>query len=255
MARVIVITSGKGGVGKTTCCANIGRAIAERGKKTLLIEGDIGLNNLDAVLRVEDGILYDIGEYASGKATLRQCLLQVGENLWLLPATAASNMLTAAFFSETVNKLKGEFDFVLIDSPAGLEEGFHRAANCAQEAVIVTTPHVTGIRDGYKTARVLEGYGIKKIGLIVNRVRGEWVVKKEIVSPEEAAEVMNVPLIGTVPEDDDLNIFGLVGLKDGTEVTAAVKMIAAYIDGAGKKIYDCTARWRGIRNKLRRWLG
>ena len=250
-----MITSGKGGVGKTTCCANIGRALSERGKKTLLIEGDIGLNNLDAVLRVEDGILYDIGEYAAGKATLRQCLMQVGENLWLLPATAASSVLTAAFFAETVGKLKSEFDFVLIDSPAGLEEGFYRAAHCAQEAIIVTTPHVTGIRDGYKTARVLESYGIKKIGLIVNRVRGEWVLKKETVSPEDAAEVMNVPLIGTVPEDDDLNLFGLVGLRDGKEVTAAVKLIAAYVCGEGKKIYDCTARWRGIKNRIRRWLG
>lgn len=255
MTRVIVITSGKGGVGKTTCCANLGRALAERKKKTLLIEGDIGLNNLDATLCVEDGILYDISEYAAGKATLRQCLMNVGDDLWLLPATASTSALTAAFFSDAVNKIKGEFEYLLIDSPAGLEEGFHRAVSCAQEALIVATPHITCLRDGYKTARVLDGYGIKKIGLIVNRVREDWVMKKEIISPGQASEIIGKPLYGTIPEDDEINLGELVRLSGGQTSSPGFKHLAAFLDGEEKKAYDCTERRNCLKLKLMRWLG
>ncbi len=229
--------------------------MAERKKKTLLIEGDIGLNNLDVALCVEDGILYDISEYAAGKATLRECLLGVGENLWLLPATASTSALTAAFFADTVNKIKSEFEYVLIDSPAGLEEGFHRAVSCAQEALIVTTPHVTCLRDGYKTARVLDGYGVKKIGLIVNRVREDWVAKKEIISPKQASEIVGAPLFGTIPEDDEINLGELVRLSGGQTSSHGFRHLAAFLDGEEKKAYDCTEKGNGLRLKLMRWFG
>ncbi len=249
------MTSGKGGVGKTTCCASIGKALAARGRKTILIEGDVGLNNLDVVLGVEDDVLYDVGEVAAGKISLSECVMKVDDNLFLLPAsTPSTTLLTAGFFRETTLKLDEEFRYILIDSPAGLEEGFHRSVACAKEAILVTTPHVTSIRDAFKTSRVLEGYGMEKIGLIVNRVRGNLVLKKETLSPEEIAKTLSLPLCGVVPEDDETNL----GLpvdpesKDGSGLSFS--LIASYIEGESRRVFDCTAEYKGFRNRLRRWL-
>lgn len=251
-----MITSGKGGVGKTTCCANVGRALAARGKKTVLIEGDIGLNNLDVVLGVEDRILYDAGEVAGGKASLRQSLFPIEKNLDLLPATSASApLLRAEFFVEVTEKLKKEYEYVIIDCPAGLEDGFHRSVAPAKEAILVTTPHLTGIRDGYKTSRVLAGYGMERIGLVVNRVKGDLVLKKEILSPKEIAESMKLPLYGVIPESEDIDL-GLLADIDvkRDKVGYAFSLLAGFIDGAERRVYDCTADYRGIKNRLRRWL-
>ena len=257
MARTIVITSGKGGVGKTTCAANLGRALSKRKRLVVLMEGDVGLNNLDAALGVEDKIVYEMGEVAAGKASVEQCLLPVEENLWLLPATTASaGLLSADFFVSVAEKLRATYDYVLIDCPAGLEEGFHRAVSAAKEAIVVTTPHITGIRDGYKTARALASYGIDRVGLIVNRVRGEYVVKGDMIAPEEIAKTMRLPLYGVVPEDDDVNL-GLLPDIEEKRMGAGFgyALIAAYIDGDERKIYDCTAPYRGLKNRFLRWLG
>lgn len=250
-----MITSGKGGVGKTTCCANVGRALAARGKKTVLVEGDVGLNNLDVALGVEDKIFCDAGEVAAGKATLRQSLFPVEKNLDLLPATSASAaLLCAEFFLNVTEKLKKEYEYVLIDCPAGLEDGFHRSVVAAKEAILVTTPHLTSIRDGYKTIRVLSGYGIEKIGLVVNRVRGDYVLRQETLSPREISESMKVPLCGAIPECEDIDMGDLVDLSVKNEAGYAFILLAAYIDGGERKIYDCTAQYRGLKNRLRRWL-
>ncbi len=252
MARTMVITSGKGGVGKTTCCAGIGTALAARGKKTLLMEGDVGLNNLDAVLAVEDKILYEMSEVACGKISLFECIMPIRDNLFLLPSIGTSvALLTAEFFMETIEKLRTEFDYILIDSPAGLEEGFHRSVVGAQEAIIVTTPHVTSIRDGYKTSRVIAQYDMKRIELIVNRVRGEYVYKKESLSPEEIADMMQLPLCGVIPEE---NVINLGYAMERTVAAMSFSLIAAHIDGGERKIFDCTSSYKGWKNRLKRWL-
>lgn len=256
MTRVIVITSGKGGVGKTTVTANLANALSAKGKKVVTVEGDIGLNNLDVVFGVEDKIVYDAGEVAMGKATVMQALVPINERLSLFPATTgALNVVTADIFVDIINELKACFDYVLIDSPAGIEDNFHRAAMGAKEAIIVTTPHIAAVRDGYKTVKVLASYGITQVGLVVNRVRGEYVADKMMLSPDEVASVMQLPLYGILPEDDFVNLYGIADADTRRSgVGYAYGLLASYVDGTDKKIYDCVSQYGGVMGKLRRWL-
>jgi len=252
MARAIVITSGKGGVGKTTVTANVGRALAMRGKKTVLIEGDVGLNNLDVVLGVEDRVVFDAGEVVTGRATIAQTLIPVCDKLCLLPATTHSvEILTSDVFVTLTEALKKEFEYVLIDSPAGIEEGFYRSVKGADEALLVCTPHLTSIRDGYKAARFMGSFGIENIGLIVNRVRSEHVLDGSSFRPEEISESMHLPLLGVLPEDDEVNTYGLCELD---KMRYAFGLIASNVDKGERKIYDVLSETKGIKNKLKRWL-
>ena len=248
MSRVIIVTSGKGGVGKTTVTANLGLSLASRGQRVVVVEGDIGLNNLDVVLRSEEKIIYDAGEVALGKATVSQALVRLQENFFLFPATTgAGNLVTTEAFCMIVQELKRSFDYVLIDSPAGLEDNFHRAAAGAEEAILVTTPHVSAVRDAYKTAKALSLYGVHDTYLILNRVRGELVADGTTLSPKEIAATMGLPLCGVLPEDDAINVFGIV---DATDKKSAIAyshgLIAAFLEGEERKIYDCAAGYGGV---------
>lgn len=243
-------------MGKTTVTANLGLALAARGRRTVVVEGDIGLNNLDVVMNVEDKIVYDAGEVAAGKATVSQCLVQAGDRLCVFPATTgAANLVTVDVFLSVIRELKDTFEYVLIDSPAGIEENFHRAAVGAGEGLIVATPHIPSVRDGCKAVKMLYSYGIDKVGLIVNRVRGEYVSDKTMLSPDDIASVMKIPLVGVLPEDDFVNLHGLadVTLKR-TGIGYSYSLMAAYIDGGDKKIYDCVSEYGGIAGRLKRWL-
>lgn len=256
MGKSIVITSGKGGVGKTTVTANLGLALSFRGKKVVLIEGDIGLNNLDVVMRIEEKIIYDIGDVVRGKARILQCLVKVSDNLYVLPATTSSNgLVTCENFFGIVNELKNNFQYVLIDSPAGIEDSFHRAVSGADEALIVTTPHISSIRDGYKASKLLISYNISKIGLIINRMRGEYVADNIIIDPAEIAKSMKIPLCGVLPEEDYVNLYGLIDINDKkSNLTYSFSLLAEYIDGEGKKIFDCAAQYNTVMQKIKRLL-
>ncbi len=256
MARVIVITSGKGGVGKTTVSANLCMALSARGKKVVAVEGDIGLNNLDVVLGVEDRVVYDAGEVALGKATVMQALVPINDNLCLFPATTgAVNAVTTDIFLDMVKELSGGFDYVIIDSPAGIEENFHRAATGADEALIVTTPHIPAVRDGVKTVKMLHSYGVEKIGLVLNRVRGELVADKQMLSPKEVSSVMQLPLCGILPEDDFVNLTGVADVRNKrTGIGYSFSLLASYVDGGDKKLYDCVSEYRTLTGRIKRWL-
>lgn len=256
MAKVIVITSGKGGVGKTTVSANLSVALSARGKRVVAVEGDIGLNNLDVVLGVEDRVIYDAGEVAMGKATVSQALVPINDCLALFPATTgATNLITPDVFSEIIGELKGGFDYVIVDSPAGIEENFHRSAMGADESIIVTTPHVPSVRDGVKTVKLLRSYGINEIGLVLNRVRGELVADKTMLSPKEISEVMQLPLYGVLPEDDFVNLTGIADVKNKRSgVGYSFSLIAAYVDGGDKKIYDCVSEHTSLMGRIKRWI-
>ncbi len=256
MAKVILVTSGKGGVGKTTVSANLGYALSYLGKRVALVEGDIGLNNLDVALNAEDRIVYDAGDVATGRASVAQCLIGINENLFFFPsATAAVNLITTEVFLRVVRELKRNFDYVLIDSPAGLEENFHRAAVGAESALIVTTPHISAIRDGAKTVKKLYSYGIRECGLVVNRVNGEEVLAKRQLSPEEIAEVTEIPLWGVLPEDDFVNKYTIAdSLNKHTDIGMSYSFIADILNGGERKIYDCVSPYSGFFNKLKRWI-
>ena len=257
MTRIITITSGKGGVGKTTVTANVGRALSKLGKRTVLVEGDIGLNNLDVVLHAEDRVVFDAGEVALGKATVSQALVKIDENLFLFPATTgASNLVTTDVFLRVLQELKQTFEFVLIDSPAGLEENFHRAATGADEAVLVVTPHIPSVRDGCKTVKALASYGIVRVGLLVNRVRGEFVADGVSLSPEEISSTLQLPVLGVVPEDDYVNVFGLADVNNKrSDVAYSYALIAENLVSGDAKIFDYRAGNKGLGNKLKRWFG
>ena len=204
MARKIVITSGKGGVGKTTLCCNLGVQLARRGYRVIVCDLDFGLNNADVVLGVENRALYDISDAVEGRCRPRQALVAHPRYPTLFSLT--SNRVLERYVSAqavrlVLEALSPQFDFVLIDSPAGIEDGFHRAAACAEEALLVTTPHISALRDADRVAGILSGYRFSFSGLVVNLVRRERR-RGELLSPEEIAATLRLPLVASLPEDD-----------------------------------------------------
>jgi len=206
MGEVIVITSGKGGVGKTTTTANLGSSLAEAGKKVVLVDTDIGLRNLDVVMGLENRIVYDIVDVIEEKCKLRQALIKDKrfEELFLLPAaqTRDKTAINEDQMIELTKKLKEEFDYILIDCPAGIEQGFKNAIAGADRAIVVTTAEISAIRDADRIIGLLESSEIKNPELIVNRLRPNMVKKGEMMEVEEIVDILSVDLIGAVPDDE-----------------------------------------------------
>ncbi len=206
-ARRIVITSGKGGVGKTTTTANVGAALAMRGHKVVLVDTDIGLRNLDLVMGVEKRIVFDLVEVVEGRCQLRQALIRDKrfESLQMLPA--AQTREKTAVSEEQMDKLIGDLaktaDFVLIDCPAGIEHGFRNAIAGAREAIVVTTPEVSAIRDADRVVGKLRDRGTP-FQLIVNRIRPEMVKSGEMMSVEDVSEILGGVILGVIPEDEEV---------------------------------------------------
>jgi septum site-determining protein MinD len=208
MGEVIVITSGKGGVGKTTTTANLGAALAMRGKKVVLVDTDIGLRNLDVVMGLENRIVYDIVDVVEEKCKLRQALIKDKrfQDLFLLPAaqTRDKSAVNEKQMRELTSKLREEFDFILIDCPAGIEQGFKNAIAGADRALVVTNAEISSIRDADRIIGLLEASEIKNPELIINRLRPEMVKKGEMMDVEDILDLLSINLIGVVPEDENI---------------------------------------------------
>ena len=206
MGEVIVITSGKGGVGKTTTTANLGSSLAEAGKKVVLVDTDIGLRNLDVVMGLENRIVYDIVEVVEEKCKLRQALIKDKrfEELFLLPAaqTRDKTAINEEQMKELTKKLKEDFDYILIDCPAGIEQGFKNAIAGADRAIVVTTAEISAIRDADRIIGLLESSEIRNPELIVNRLRPNMVKKGEMMEVDDIVDLLSVDLIGVVPDDE-----------------------------------------------------
>ena len=206
MGEVIVITSGKGGVGKTTTTANVGAALALRGKKVVLVDTDIGLRNLDVVMGLENRIVYDIVDVVEGKCKLRQALIKDKRftDLFLLPAaqTRDKSAVNEEQMRELTSKLREEFDYILIDCPAGIEQGFKNAIAGADRAIVVTNAEISSIRDADRIIGLLEASEIKNPELIINRLRPEMVKRGEMMDVEDILDLLSIDLIGVVPEDE-----------------------------------------------------
>ena len=207
MARKIVITSGKGGVGKTTVTANLGVQLAKSGYSVVVCDLDFGLNNIDVVLGVENLSSFDVVDVVEGRCRPKQALVRHPHYPTLY--SLASNRVSERYVSPQavrliLDSLAPRFDFILIDSPAGIDEGFHRAVACADEALLVTTPHISAIRDGARVAGMLKSYHLQRVGLVVNMVRSDLVRKGELLRPEEISEALHVPLTVVVPEEDKI---------------------------------------------------
>jgi septum site-determining protein MinD len=205
MGRAIVITSGKGGVGKTTTTANLGAAIAQLGMSVVLIDADIGLRNLDVVMGLENRIVYHVVDVVQRKCTAQKALIKDRrlDNLWLLPAsqTDDKDSVTPADMRKLVGELKAAHDYVLIDCPAGIEQGFKNAIAGADEALVVATPEVSSIRDADRVVGLLAAQDIPT-RLIVNRISAHMVKKGDMLSQSDVIEILALELVGAVPLDE-----------------------------------------------------
>lgn len=255
MGRSIVITSGKGGVGKTTICACLALALAKAGKRVVCVDADVTLNNLDMLLGLENGVTYDLYDVVEGNCRLRQALIHYPycESLYLLPSVHPMGDIETRAFREVMHTLCDNYDFVLIDCPAGVDEGFHRAALAATEALIVTTPTATALRDADKVLGLLDSYKLNSVALVVNRVRGDLVMDGEMLSVEDIARLLHIRVAGCVPEDDGALCMCGVIPKEG-EHYEAIRLLARYVLGAGKEVYDATLAYRGVLGRFKRLI-
>ena len=251
MARKIVITSGKGGVGKTTLAVNLGVALSKRGERVIVCDADFGLNNADVIAGVENLVNYDIVDVIEGRCRGEQALVRHPEyrNLYLLAShSAPERYISPQALKLVIEGLSPKYDFILIDCPAGIDEGFHRAVACANEAIVVTTPHLPALRDADKVVTVLKSYEIEKISFIANMVRGDLLVTGETLSLKELENILKVPLLGIVPEAHDLYLNRL------DESIKAFKLLATSVTTGKRKLPDVTSRYKGLTGAIRRYF-
>ncbi|MFR3727419.1 septum site-determining protein MinD [Lacrimispora sp.] len=210
MCEIIVITSGKGGVGKTTTSANVGTGLAILGKKVVLIDTDIGLRNLDVVMGLENRIVYNLVDVVEGNCRMKQALIKDKRypNLFLLPSaqTRDKTAVTPGQMVKLVDDLRDDYDFIILDCPAGIEQGFQNAIAGAGRAIVVTTPEVSAIRDADRIIGLLEAADMGRIELIVNRIRADMVKRGDMMSLDDVMDILAVDIIGAIPDDEDIVI-------------------------------------------------
>lgn len=240
MGDAIVVTSGKGGVGKTTTSANIGTALALQGKKVCMVDTDIGLRNLDVVMGLENRIIYDLVDVTEGRCRLSQALIKDKrfEELYLLPAaqTKDKNAVTPDAVRKIVLELKNEYDYVIIDCPAGIEQGYKNAVAGADKAIVVTTPENAAVRDADRIIGLLEHDGIKSPKLVINRIRPGMVKKGEMLDIDEVCQVLAIDLLGIVPDDE--HVIKAANSGEPTVMNPSSKAAIAYRNIARRILGD-----------------
>lgn len=261
MGEVIVITSGKGGVGKTTTTANLGTGLASMGHQVVLIDADIGLRNLDVLLGLENRIVYDLTDVIEGKCRLRQALIKDKryEGLYLLPAaqTKDKTAVNPEQMKKLCEDLLKEFEYVLIDCPAGIEQGFRNAVAGARKAIVVTTPEMSAVRDADRVIGLLEAAELRKPTLIINRLRPKMVRHGDMMNMEDIIDILAVELLGVVPEDEMVVIStnrGETVLSDERAKSGqAFRNIVRRLKGETVPLMDLDGV--GLFTKLRRFIG
>ncbi len=262
MGDTIVVTSGKGGVGKTTTTANLGTALAFAGFRVVLVDTDIGLRNLDVVMGLENRIVYDIVDVTSGNCRLKQALIKDKrfDSLYLLPAAQTKDKTAVCpedmrFLCED---LKEDFDYVLIDCPAGIEQGFYNAIAGANKAIVVTTPEVSAVRDADRIIGLLESAELRNPTLIINRIRPRMVKHGDMMDIEDIVDILAVDLIGVIPEDEKIIISTNKGEPAVMDVLSpageAYRRIARRIQGEEVPLMNLDVP-NGIMDKLRKLVG
>lgn len=264
MTRIVVVTSGKGGVGKTTTSASFSAGLAMRGHKTAVIDFDVGLRNLDLIMGCERRVVYDFVNVIQGEASLKQALIKDKqlENLFILPAsqTRDKDALDPEVFKEVVKGLLEEegFDRVLIDSPAGIESGFRTAAAPAEGALVVVNPEVSSVRDADRIIGLLEAQQITEIRLVVNRLRPKMVASGNMLSIDDMVDILGVKPIGIVPEDEGIIVSTNVGepaVLGKTKAGDAFMATAQRIQGQDVPFPKLTEEEKGIWAAIRRLFG
>ena len=261
MTRIIVTTSGKGGVGKTTVTANLGMALARLGRSVALVDADFGLRNLDLLLGLENRVVYTAVEVANGECRLEQALVKDKREPKLVLLPAAQNRNKEAMSPEQMKQLVEEltktYDYIIIDSPAGIEMGFKNAIAPAREALIVTTPEIAAVRDADRVVGLLEAEGVKQIQLIVNRLRPLMVQANDMMSVQDVQELLAIGLIGVVPEDERVIVSTnrgepLVLAEDPSLAGKAFDNIARRLEGENIEFLDLQPINEGFLSRLRK---
>lgn len=257
MGEVIVITSGKGGVGKTTTAANIGAGLSKLDKKVVVIDTDLGLRNLDVVMGLENLIVYNLVDVIEGTCRLKQALIRDKryENLYLLPSaqTRDKTAISPGQMKKLTSELRDEFDYILLDCPAGIEQGFQNAIAGADRAIVVTTPEVSAIRDADRIIGLLENQQIKKIELIINRIRMDMVRRGDMLKVEDVCDILSIPLLGVIPDDEQV----VVSTNQGDPLVGGSSLAGqAYVNichrlmGEDVPMMDLDAR-KGVMGRLK----
>lgn len=258
----MVITSGKGGVGKTTTTANLGAGLATEGKSVVLVDADIGLRNLDVVMGLENRIVYDLVDVVHGHCRLKQALIKDKrfENLFLLPAaqTKDKTAVSPDQMRILVQELKSEFDFVLVDCPAGIEQGFRNAIAGADEAIIVTTPEVSAVRDADRIIGLLEAEGMRDPHLILNRIRPAMVKRGDMMDIDDVLDILAIKLLGVIPDDEGIVVSTNRGepvvLQNGSRAGEAYRNITRRMLGEDVPFLALNNLDEGLIQRLRRFL-
>ncbi len=262
MGEAIVITSGKGGVGKTTTTANIGTSLALMDKKVCLIDTDIGLRNLDVVMGLENRIIYDIVDVIEERCKLHQALIKDKrfESLSLLPAaqTSDKSAVTKEGMIEIVATLKQEYDYIIIDCPAGIEQGFQSAIAAADRAIVVTTPEKSSVRDADRIIGLLENTDVERPRLVINRIRNHMMESGDMLDIDEIVQVLSIDLIGIVIDDDAVikasNSGEPVAFHPDTKSSIAYRNIARRILGENVPMQSLEDE-KGMFTKVKRFFG
>lgn len=264
MSRIIVVTSGKGGVGKTTVTSNLGAALAQLNRKVALVDADFGLRNLDLLLGLEERVVYTALDVLAGDCRLAQALVKDKRlnGLVLLPAAQNRNKESVSpdEMKKIANALAKGYDYIIVDSPAGIELGFRNAISAAEEALIITTPEIAAVRDADRVIGLLEAEGIHKINLIVNRVKPKMVEDNKMMSVDDVLELLAVPLIGVIPDDERVIVATNKGEPlvieevDATPTRAFIN-IAKRLEGEKVAFIDLLSEGDNILSRLRRMFG
>jgi len=261
MSEIFVVTSGKGGVGKTTTTANLGSGLASLGHKVVLVDADIGLRNLDVVLGLENRIVYDITDVTGGHCRLRQALIKDKryEGLFLLPAaqTKDKTAVNPEQMKKLCAELEREFEYIFLDCPAGIEQGFRNAIAGARKAIVVTTPEVAAVRDADRVIGLLEASELRNPVLIVNRIRPKMVCYGDMMGIDDIIDILAIDLLGVVPEDEDVVISTNRGEAVVTDERSrsgqAYRNIIRRIKGEEVPVMNLNNH--GFLGKLRRMIG
>ena len=260
--KTIVITSGKGGVGKTTATANLGTGLALRGRKVVVIDTDIGLRNLDVVMGLENRIVYDLVDVVEGNCRLNQAMIRDKhvKELYLIPAaqTRDKTAIQPEQVRELCQQLEQDFEYVLIDCPAGIEQGFRNAVTAANQAIVITTPEVSAIRDADRVIGLLEAGGLPVPDLIINRLRPGMIRQGDMMDKNDILDLLSVRLLGLIPDDTQI----IVATNRGVPVVhnakswsgEAYRRIAARIDGEDKPFLDLESG-QDILSKFKKFVG
>ena len=249
MGETIVFTSGKGGVGKTTTIANIGAGLSQLDKKVVMLDTDMGLRNLDVVMGLEDRINYNLLDLLENKCKLQQALIRDKRfsNLYLIPASLRTPSMEQYKipFQNLIRQLKEQFDYCLIDCPAGIDQGFHFATSVADRAVLLTTPHISAVKDAGRVLRILNGTNISRIELIINDYNDKLVRKHYMLSKDDIEELLEIPILGVIPHDYKVIVSqnnGLPVIAMQSKATKSYLLLTEYMtkeqEWKGDFVYD-----------------